>query len=194
MSPRSAAKNEEIRRETIRKIMDSAFLLISKQGYESTSIAQIAKEADISKGLLYNYFKSKEDLLENLIKAALVQGDQIMSSILTEDPATTLENLFRWFFKELRERPDYWRMINELAFKADKFKFVQDIAVEKWTGYTNLLQKLFEQMGFENSAEEAMIAAALFDGIGIQSVVLKKDYPLSELERILIDKYCKRKK
>ena len=80
MSPRNAVKNKEIRQETMLKLMDAAFLLIARQGYESTSIAQIAREAGVSKGLLYNYFLSKEDLLEKLIQHAMAQGDQIMAT------------------------------------------------------------------------------------------------------------------
>jgi len=175
------------------KIMDAAFSLIARQGYESTSISQIARKAGISKGLLYNYFLSKEALLEKLIQNAMSQGEQIVATSFTDDPAKTLENLFRRFFRELRERPEYWRLLTELTLKIDKFKFVHDIAVEKMTAYTELLRHLFVQLGVEDPAGEAKLVAAVFDGIGMQAVVIKQDYPLDELERILIRKYCNRK-
>lgn len=192
MSPRSAIKNQEIRQETMEKIMSAAFTLIAKQGYESTSIAQIAREAGISKGLLYNYFDSKEDLLEKIIHHAMAQGDQLVAMAFDSDPANTLENLFKMFFQELRDRPDYWRLLTELTLKIDKFKFVHDVAVEKMKGYIDLLQQLFEQMGVEDPVGEAKLVAALFDGIGIQAVVIKEDYPLDELEKVMIRKFCKR--
>ncbi len=191
MSPRSAIKNQEIRQETMAKIMDAAFSLIARQGYESTSISQIARKAGISKGLLYNYFLGKEALLEKLIQHAMSQGEQIAATSFTDDPATTLENLFKWFFKELRERPEYWRLLVELTLKIDKFKFVHDIALEKMKAYTELLRHLFEQLGVEDPAGEAKLVAAIFDGIAMQAVVIKQDYPLDELESILIRKYCK---
>jgi len=34
---------------------------------------------------------------------------------------------------------------------------------------------------------------ALFDGIGIQYVVIKGTYPIDDLEEFLIDKYCRKK-
>lgn len=192
MSPRSAAKNLEIRQETIQKIMDAAFMLIARQGYEATSISQIAREAGTSKGLLYNYFISKQDLLEQLIHHAMAQGDQAMAAVVTHDAATTLENLFRLFFKELRDRPDYWRLMTELTLKIDKFSFVHDFAVEKMKTYVSLLQQLLEQLGFEDATGEAKLIAALLDGIGVQAVVIREAYPLDELEKIMIRKYCKR--
>lgn len=177
----------------MKKISKAAFSLIAKNGYESTSIAQIAKEAGISKGHLYNYYESKESLLESLVYNAMSEGDQIMTSILTEDPRTTLENLIRWFFNELRERPDHWKLITEVILKIDKHKFVHDITVQKLQAYIGLMEQLFAQIGYEDPKGEARLLAALFDGIGVQAVIIRDDYPLDELERILIDKYCKRK-
>ncbi|HRX00428.1 MAG TPA: TetR/AcrR family transcriptional regulator, partial [Cyclobacteriaceae bacterium] len=130
MSPRTSAKNEEIRQESAQRIMDAAFSLIAKQGYESTSISQIATEAGVSKGLLYNYFESKEDLLQKLVGRALQQGDDLLENLISTDPAVTLKNIFQWFFREMRQRPDHWKMMTELTFKIEKFQFIHDMATQ----------------------------------------------------------------
>ncbi|MCB0489101.1 MAG: TetR/AcrR family transcriptional regulator [Cyclobacteriaceae bacterium] len=192
MSPRTSAKNEEIRQESMQKIMNAAFSLIARQGYESTSISQIAAEAGVSKGLMYNYFDSKEDLLEQLVKGAMDQGDKMIAEMMDTDPVKTLRNMFEWFFNEMRERPDYWRLMTELTFKIDKFKFIHDLATEKAKGYTLVLEGLLKQMNFPNPTGEAKLVGALFDGIAIQYLVIRKDYPLDEIESYLIEKYCKR--
>jgi AcrR family transcriptional regulator len=193
MSPRNQSKNQEIRQETMRKISEAAFSLIARQGFESTSIAQIAKEAGVSKGLLYNYYESKEALMEKLILDAMSQGDEVIGSIFSENPAVTMENLIKWFFKEMRERSDQWRLITEVTLKLDKYKFVHDIVVTKMQGYISLIQQLLAQMGYEDPEGEARLLAALFDGIGMQALVIREDYPLDELEKIMINKFCKRK-
>ena len=190
MSPRTTSKNEEIRQESMKKIMDAAFSLIAKQGYESTSIAQIAKEAGVSKGLMYNYFDSKEDLLEKLVNGAMSEGDKVIGELLSEDPKVTLQNIFEWFFKELKERPEYWTLMTELTFRIGKFKFVHDMATAKMKGYTTFLTELLQQLNFPNPEGEAKLIGALFDGIAIQYLVIKEDYPLAEMEIFLIEKYC----
>ncbi|MEZ4947248.1 MAG: TetR/AcrR family transcriptional regulator [Cyclobacteriaceae bacterium] len=190
MSPRTTSKNEEIRQESMKKIMDAAFSLIAKQGYESTSIAQIAKEAGVSKGLMYNYFDSKEDLLEKLVNGAMSEGDKVIGELLSEDPKVTLQNIIEWFFKELKERPEYWTLMTELTFRIGKFKFVHDMATAKMKGYTTFLTELLQQLNFPNSEGEAKLIGALFDGIAIQYLVIKEDYPLAEMEIFLIEKYC----
>ncbi|HRW21852.1 MAG TPA: helix-turn-helix domain-containing protein, partial [Bacteroidales bacterium] len=63
MSPRTPEQFEEIRLSKHKLILDTAMKLFASSGYHNTSISKIAKEAGISKGLIYNYFDSKEDLL-----------------------------------------------------------------------------------------------------------------------------------
>lgn len=190
MSPRTSAKNEEIRQESAQNIMDAAFALISRQGYESTSISQIATEAGVSKGLLYNYFDSKEDLLQKLVERAFQQGDDVLENLISKDPAGTLKNIFQWFFREMKERPDHWKMMTELTFKIEKFQFIHDMASLKMKGYIGFIESLLRQLGFEDPIGESRLLAALFDGIAVQYMVVRDEYPLDEVEKYLIDKYC----
>ncbi len=44
------------------RILDKAFILFHKQGYNSTGINQIIEEAKVAKASFYQHFKSKEDL------------------------------------------------------------------------------------------------------------------------------------
>ena len=57
MAPRTEEQYKEIRQEKRQLIMNTALELFALHGYESTTINQIAKNANISKGLLYNYLK-----------------------------------------------------------------------------------------------------------------------------------------
>ena len=82
MSPRSQEKIEQIRSQSITKILNAAFELMARNGYEATSISQIASKAGVSKGLMYNYFASKEELLQALIHSAFGEADMLMSNIL----------------------------------------------------------------------------------------------------------------
>jgi len=193
MSPRNSAKNREIREKSMKKIMGAAFTLVAKQGYEATSISQIAAQAGVSKGLMYNYFEGKGDLLEKLVTTALDEGDKILQGLMGDAPGQTLQNIFEWFFKELRDRPGYWRLMAEFTFRIDKFPFVHDMATEKMKSYVDFIKGLLEQLGFPNPADEARVITALFDGIAIQHMVIKDDYPLREMERFLIGKYCNKK-
>ncbi|ACM60614.1 TetR family transcriptional regulator [Caldicellulosiruptor bescii] len=58
---------------TKNKIIQTAIKLISQNGYAATTTAQIAKEAGVSEATLFKYFKDKETLLKEVIKAGVTQ-------------------------------------------------------------------------------------------------------------------------
>lgn len=192
MSPRTQIQNEKIRSESTNKILSAAFMLMSKNGYEATSISQIAQAAGVSKGLMYNYFSSKEDLLKALINKTMSEGDKIMQKMFSDNPAVTLENVFRWFFGELRNNLSEWRFASEIMLKADKYAFVQEMIAFKMGEYMKLLEGLLKELGFENPEKEAYLIGAVFDGIGFGYLVVGDEYPLDNMENYLIEKYCKK--
>ena len=170
--------------------MDAAFQLIARNGYEATSIAEIARSAGISKGLLYNYFESKEDLLEQLVTDAMSASDKMIGSVLDEDPVQTLRNIIGVVFHELRTRTEHYKLMTDLTLKIDRFQFVHDMATRKMSEYVSFIQDLLTQMGIPNPEGEARLLGALFDGIAIQYLLVRDDYPLDEMEQFLIKKYC----
>lgn len=54
--------------DTLRIIIDSAFALFGKYGYDGVSVDQIAKKSDLSKGAMYWHFKNKDDLYVACLK------------------------------------------------------------------------------------------------------------------------------
>ncbi len=57
---------EDKKRETRKKIIESALQLFSEQGYEATTVAQITELAGVGKGTFFNYFDSKETIMCDL--------------------------------------------------------------------------------------------------------------------------------
>ena len=49
--------------DTRERILQAAFTVLSRQGYENTSIKDIAEEAGVAQGLIHYYFKSKQQLV-----------------------------------------------------------------------------------------------------------------------------------
>lgn len=190
MSPKTTAQNEEIRQQSISKILEAAFVLIARNGYESTSIAQIAKEAGVSKGLLYNYFTSKEELLITLVNNALNEADKLMGELDMSSPKGTLKSILNLFFEDLIARPDHWKLMTEMMFKIEKFEFVHSIFTNKINEYVAFIEELLRSIGIENPAEEARLLGALFDGIGVHYLVMREDYPIETMKKYLIKKYC----
>jgi AcrR family transcriptional regulator len=53
--------------DTRERILEAAFSVLSRQGYENTSIKDIAEEAGVAQGLIHYHFKSKEQLVLSVL-------------------------------------------------------------------------------------------------------------------------------
>ena len=58
----------DIQREKRRLILRAAITVFARSGYHTSRVADVAKEAGVSYGLVYHYFGSKEDLLETIFR------------------------------------------------------------------------------------------------------------------------------
>jgi AcrR family transcriptional regulator len=69
--PRTKDQFDVIREATKQKISAAGLKLFAHKGLDATSIQDIASEAGISAGLLYHYYKSKEELFVELVETAI---------------------------------------------------------------------------------------------------------------------------
>jgi AcrR family transcriptional regulator len=83
-SPKARRQRRVARRR--QQIMAAAARVFAQKGYPSATTREIADEADIAEGTLYNYFYSKRQILlgifgdaEALMQAILLEGDQLDS-------------------------------------------------------------------------------------------------------------------
>src|ERR671924_925353 len=51
-----------------RLILDAAVRVFARKGYHTSRVGDIAEEAGVAHGLLYHYFRSKEELLETIFR------------------------------------------------------------------------------------------------------------------------------
>ena len=120
MSPRTPKQFESIREEKMTLIMDTALQHFAAEGFHSTTISHIARHAGISKGLMYNYFSSKEELLGALINRSVYEiynsFDINRDGFLTEDE---FEYFIRQTAKILIEKKNIWRLFFQLLMQND---------------------------------------------------------------------------
>lgn len=78
---------------TRREILKTALDLFSVQGYEATSMAQIAEAVGIRKASLYSHFGSKQEILDTLVREILEEYDSrsLFAQADWDDPAFTAD-------------------------------------------------------------------------------------------------------
>ena len=90
-------------------IEDAAINLFLTQGYHATSMRQIAEEADLALGGIYNHFSSKDEIFEGII-IDKHPYKQILPAILAAQGETVEEffrNAFQIVISELDKRPEF---------------------------------------------------------------------------------------
>ena len=80
-----------VKGSTKQKILEAALELFSVQGYEATSISQLAEAVGIRKASLYSHFENKQAILDALIQTTLEQYAQhsIFTKADWDDPDFT---------------------------------------------------------------------------------------------------------
>ena len=78
---------------TKQEILNAALDLFSVQGYEATSIAQLADAVGIRKASLYSHFENKQAILDALVQTILAQYEKhsLFAEVDWNDPAFTKE-------------------------------------------------------------------------------------------------------
>lgn len=192
MSPKTKEQFEEIRQRSAASILQAALELFAHQGYKGTSISQIAKEAGVSKGLIYNYYPSKEALLEAIVKGAMAEGESLMKKNLQPElPAREqLKHLIESTFSILNSNLHYWKLFTSLAFQPGILDHFQDLIMEVAKHHLEILENLLAEIGFEHPKKEALLLGATLDGLGLHIMNHAGLFPLEDMKDYIIDKYC----
>ncbi|WP_333766922.1 TetR/AcrR family transcriptional regulator [Streptomyces sp. IBSBF 2435] len=102
------------RGDTRRRIQQVALELFAEQGYEKTSLREIAERLDVTKAALYYHFKTKEDIL----------------SSIAEDLARPMRELITWAETQprtLATKQELLRRYSDILWgSVDLFRFFQE--------------------------------------------------------------------
>ncbi len=91
-------RKEKITRARQKQILDAALSVFSSKGFGESTVADVAKEAGIGVGTIYNYYKDKHDLLISLIADRLISEDLLR--IFGTQPARSNEKFMQSMLEE----------------------------------------------------------------------------------------------
>ncbi|MEV7127319.1 helix-turn-helix domain-containing protein [Streptomyces sp. NPDC093260] len=85
MSPRSASVNEELRRRSRERLLQSAVELVAEHGYDATTLGAIADRAGSARGLVSYYFPGKRQLVQSAVHRLM---HRTLEEALEREPRT----------------------------------------------------------------------------------------------------------
>jgi len=191
MSPKSEEQFEEIRQSKTKLIKATALELFALNGYENTSISKIAKEAAISKGLLYNYFDSKEELLKEII---FEQMDMMLKLFDPNKDGVLETDELKYFIHEsfsmVKKNPEFWRLYFMLLFQPNVMKLIEKRVMEIAEPILANTTDYFKRQGYEKPEVWTRYIGALLDGVSMNYIADPVNFPIDDIENIVINQFC----
>lgn len=89
-------KKKSVKIQKRKKIIDKAWELFIKNGYEETKVEDITRELGISKGSFYTYFATKDELLYEILEKIKKKLINVLGAIdISQEPDKVLEDYVR---------------------------------------------------------------------------------------------------
>lgn len=171
--------------DTRSRIVNTASRLFYTQGYNSTGINQVIKEAGVAKASLYQHFPSKEDLLAEYLKVTSVSTNEVLQSVINKytSPREKVLGLFDFLLKLTKQTG--FQGCNFLNVAAEIPKDNQKVRalIKK---QKNFIRKMFTDLltplGKEELADELYV---LFDAALVSSKVYGEVWPVKTTRNIV---------
>jgi AcrR family transcriptional regulator len=196
MSPRTQKQFEEIRQEKRDLILETALEVFATHGYHGASISTIAQHAGIAKGLIYSYFKSKEDLLNEIIKKGISEMYRYFD---IDHDGHLSEQEFEYFIsmslQTLNKNKEFWKLYYSIMMQPEVEKTLSNEFKNYEMQYYDMFYKFFEQRGYKDPSTEILFFSSMIKGISIL-IVYNEDLGTNQelvnrLEKKVLDYYIK---
>lgn len=136
-------QSEQIRRERTEQILKAALTVFAEYGINGAKMSMIAEAAGVSHGLLYHYFKSKEEVLNASIAWAMAGSNELIEELRAMD-ASPIELVERFTMIALsRGNQDVFRIIQRFVRNPDVEPLTRELIEQAGQRYVDLLVPLF---------------------------------------------------
>ncbi|MDO7487331.1 TetR/AcrR family transcriptional regulator [Peribacillus frigoritolerans] len=192
--PRTPEENDRIRQASKEKIRAAAMELFMKQGYYATSISDIAKQAGISKGLLYNYYKGKEELLSEMIEARIKEVVEVMEEAFSlNSPREQLEHIINGAIDNIHQKSEIHRFYLHLQTQPEaneELKKYSHLIIEENARQFEFQCKIFESMGEKEPRKRSLYFSSVLQGIMLMISTYQQGFPVEEIKNQIIREFC----
>lgn len=164
--PLCKATFDKIPKEKRDRILNVAIKEFADNGFENTSIQQIAKKAGISVGSIYKYFENKETMFSMVVHEGMSSLEELLISLedSSEDILVKAEKIIRALIKYSRKNPELIKLYCQLT-TSDNSEFLNSISqrIEAVSAsiYTVTISKAQETGDVRNDINPAFFAFLL---------------------------------
>jgi AcrR family transcriptional regulator len=172
------AKTWTHRADNRERLIAAGYAVLSENGYEATTVKEVARIAGVSPGLFHYYFASKEELLIAVLREAGARYGRFMQELRTTVPADQfLEAAFAAVQERVRQEPGWYRLRYELFALGLRDPAFLPVLGEMLAYIRQMFARAFQGLtgGDEVRAQAlAAVVLACFDGLALQALVLQR--------------------
>ncbi|NRR22562.1 TetR/AcrR family transcriptional regulator [Brevibacillus sp. MS2.2] len=192
--PRTPSENERIRQAAKEKIHVAAMTLFIKKGYHATSIDDVAKQAQISKGLLYNYYKGKEELLAAMVQVRIEEVKEVMEAATQlATPHEQLRHIVNGALDNVYQRPDIYRFYLNLQTQPEDDRVLasyREQLNEESRRQFEVQCQIFKQLGVKQPRLRSLYFSSALQGAMLMMTTYPEGFPVEEMKEQMIREYC----
>ena len=192
--PRTKEENERIRQVAKENIRTAAMEIFIERGYHDASIDDVAKKAGVSKGLMYNYYKGKEELLAEVVQYRIEEINQVMQAASTLDsPSEQLKYIVEAALDNVQQRPDVYRFHLHLQTQPEEDKVLakySQILNEAMAGHFQEQCGMFTRLGAADPRFRSLYFSSTLHGTMLMISTYREHYPTEEIKKQIIGQFC----
>jgi AcrR family transcriptional regulator len=190
-TPHRTERAEERRQQ----IMGAALACFARKGYHKTTMDDIVAESGLSKGTLYWYFESKDELFFSLINSFFLEMQQDIGAIFEQNSSATdkLRALGHEFASLFQEVAEFLNVFFEFYMQSTLNEQLNQMFQGMLSQYRGMIAGIIQE-GFkagefkEVDADQLAIAVmAAYDGLWFYKMLMPDEVDLDRTSRAFIE-------
>jgi AcrR family transcriptional regulator len=171
---RSSARWERRPEDRENELLEAAISTFAARGYRNTRLEEVAEAAGVTKGTIYHYFDTKEDLLLRAVQHYQTQWRDRMEAFVREDHASPVERIglfIRTLFGGDRSSRKMLALLMQGATRdvpAVHRAWLSSGPVEAWRLLTQVVQEGQETGDFRDDLDVEVMCRVLISGLTLQ--------------------------
>ncbi|MFE1885391.1 TetR/AcrR family transcriptional regulator [Streptomyces diastatochromogenes] len=157
------------------RLVEAAVQVFHQQGVEKTTLADIARAADVPLGNVYYYFKTKDQLIEATVEAHCDQLTRLTARLeQLPDPAARLKTLIAGWVEERETAARFGCPFGTLATELDKRDDGLDLAAAQvMRALIDWVEGQFTELGRPDAPALAIELVAAYQGMSVLTNTLR---------------------
>ncbi len=195
MSPRAVDQNRQMRERSSAAIRRAALDLFVEKGFHSASVAEIARRAGVSKGLIYNYYPSKDDLLQELMEDRLREAAATYAGV---PEGVSAQEKLRYIVdssvEQFLKKPELYRLYFSLLLQpgtTPALRRAEEAFAPEFARILARLVALFSESGSDAPPVDALVFQSALNGLALGLLVEPPGapFPADAVKRRLLRRF-----